>query len=109
MKPASEKISIRRERPFSAGWLLPALFLLLPGCVSLPDVYLIDRQTVMEAEASGEWPQLEARFREAAPRKGPTPLTKEPSSKRRERAFRVLNGEFPAHGEAGATDAKEAR
>ena len=106
MKPASEKISTRRERPFTGRLLLPALFLLLPGCVSLPDVYLIDRQTVMEAEASGEWPQLEARFHEAAPQKGPTPLEKEPSSKRRERVFRVLNGEFPTHGEAATKEAR---
>jgi len=89
----------------SAGWLLAALALLLPGCVSLPDVYLIDRQTVMEAEASGEWPKLEQRFRQAAPRKGPTPLAKEPSSKRRERAFRVLNGEFPARRQASTDEA----
>lgn len=71
----------------------------LPGCVSLPDVYLIDRQTVMEAEASGEWPKLDERFRKEVPLKGPTPLAKEPSSKRRDRAFRVLNGEFPTHAE----------
>ena len=87
---------------------LPILLLatvILPGCVSLPDVYLIDRQTVMEAEASGEWPQLEARFRKQVPLKGATDLAKEPSQKRRDRAFRVLNGEFPA---AAATRKKEA-
>jgi len=68
----------------------------LSGCVQIPDVYLIDRHTVMEEEASGEWPQLEQRFSQLAVKPGPTNLTKEPSSQRRERAFRVLNGEFPA-------------
>ena len=76
----------------------------LPGCISLPDVYLIDRHTVMEAEASGEWPKLDERFRQQVPLKGPTALAKEPSSKRRDRAFRVLNGEFPAHVEPTAQE-----
>lgn len=70
------------------------IFLALTACISLPDIYLIDRHTVMEAEASGEWPQLEERFRQTALSKGPTNLAEEPSGRRRERAFRVLNGEF---------------
>ncbi len=69
----------------------------MSSCISLPDVYLIDRQTVMEAEASGEWPQLEERFTHTTPKTGPTDLATEPSSKRRDRAFRVLNGEFPTN------------
>jgi len=73
------------------------VFLLLPlgGCVSIPDVYLIDRHTVMEAEAAGEWPELENRFREQNPKLGPTNLSTEPNNARHERAFRVVNGEFP--------------
>ena len=67
----------------------------LSACVNLPDVYLVDRHTVMEEEASGEWPELESRFREQAVKNGPTNLAKEPMEQRRERAFRVLNGEFP--------------
>lgn len=77
-------------------WLvLFTLVLQLPACISPPDIYLIDRHTVMEAEASGEWPQLEQRFRQQVPAMGPTDLAKEPSQRRRERAFRILNGEFP--------------
>lgn len=67
----------------------------LPACVNLPDVYLIDRHTVMEEEASGEWPEMESRFRKQAVKSGPTNLAKEPKVQRRERAFRLLNGEFP--------------
>jgi hypothetical protein len=78
-------------------WLvLFTLVFQLPACISLPDIYLIDRHTAMEAEASGEWPQLEQRFRQQVPTMGPTNLAKEPSQRRRERAFRILNGEFPA-------------
>ena len=77
--------------------LLMVAFVLvsLSACVSLPDVYLIDRHTVMEEEASGEWPELESRFRQQAVKSGPTNLAEETVERRRERAFRVLNGEFP--------------
>jgi hypothetical protein len=73
-------------------WLFP--FIGLSACVNLPDVYLIDRHTVMEEEASGEWPELESRFRQQAVKSGPTNLAEEPMEQRKERAFRVLNGEF---------------
>ncbi|MGD8592964.1 MAG: hypothetical protein PVF82_09040 [Gammaproteobacteria bacterium] len=75
--------------------LCVSALLSLSACVNLPDVYLIDRHTVMEEEASGEWPELESRFRQQAVKSGPTNLAKEPMERRRERAFRVLNGEFP--------------
>lgn len=68
----------------------------LSACVSLPDVYLVDRHTVMESEASGEWPKLEQRFHKEALKMGATDLAKEPDNQRRERAFRTLNTEFTA-------------
>ena len=67
----------------------------LSACVTLPDVYLVDRHTVMESEASGEWPELEQRFIKQSLSKGPVNLAKEPSERRRDRAFNMLNGEFP--------------
>ncbi len=67
---------------------------LTTGCVSLPDVYLIDRHTVMEAEASGEWPELEQRFLQQSISKGPTDLAKEPYDDRKKKAFNVLNDEM---------------
>jgi len=67
----------------------------LSACVTLPDVYLVDRHTVMESEASGEWPELEQRFKKQSLSKGPVNLAKEPSERRRDRAFNMLNGEFP--------------
>ena len=68
----------------------------LSACVSLPDIYLVDRHTVMETEASGEWPELEQRFRKNSLKMGATELAKEPDDLRRERAFRTLNAEFTA-------------
>ncbi len=70
--------------------------LALGGCVSVaPEVYLVDRHTVMEGEAAGEWPALEQQLIETGLHAGPVPLATDPAaSRRRERAFRVLNGEF---------------
>lgn len=76
-----------------------AIALTLGACVNLPDIYLIDRHSVMEAEASGDWPQLEKRFQTQGVSAGPVNYAKETSGKRRQRAFRVLNGEFPLKAE----------
>jgi hypothetical protein len=46
--------------------------LLSTGC--LPDVYLIDRQTVLELEASGEWEELDQAYHKQALNPGPQPL-----------------------------------
>ena len=46
----------------------------LTGCI--PDIYLIDRQTVLELEASGQWPELDQKFKDAALKPGPSALEK---------------------------------
>lgn len=44
----------------------------LGACI--PDVYLIDRQTVLELEASGDWQELDAQFQKDTLSQGPIPL-----------------------------------
>lgn len=66
----------------------------LPACVSVPNIYLIDRHTVMESEASGEWPALDKRFLKKSIAKGPVDLAKDPNDNRKKKAFRILNGEM---------------
>lgn len=46
--------------------------LFLTACV--PDIYLIDRQTVLELEASGQWPELDQKYKDAALKPGPSAL-----------------------------------
>ncbi|RYZ56435.1 MAG: hypothetical protein EOP07_12490 [Proteobacteria bacterium] len=53
---------------------LLASTLLLTACV--PDIYLIDRQTVLELEASGTWPELDQKYKDAALKPGPVALEK---------------------------------
>lgn len=81
------------------------LTLLAAGCVQLPDVYVIDRHTVMEQEAAGEWPSLETRFQGVQP--GPEPLPQASGAERQARAFAILNGEFPMETTAQSDDAAE--
>ncbi len=73
-----------------------AALALLGGCVSIaPEIRIADRHTVMEEDASGEWPRLEQRFGAEAVRMGPVPLAEDPlGGDRAERPFRVLNGAF---------------
>lgn len=52
--------------------VLGSSLFLLSGCV--PDIYLIDRQTVLEIEASGTWPELDKKYKDMALRASPTAL-----------------------------------
>jgi len=76
-------------------WLISLLF---GGCTLSPtiNVVLIDRHSVMESEASGEWPHVEERLQL---HKGPIPLRDVNESKKEQRTFKVLNGEFPTQKE----------
>jgi hypothetical protein len=48
----------------------------------------------METEASGEWPEVDQRFRQQAIKAGPTALEADPDSPRKVRSLEVLNSEF---------------
>lgn len=86
-------------------WLVTGTIIIgLSACVQLPPVYLVDRHTVMELEASGEWPELEQRLHKQSLSMGPVQLSKDPIERRRERAFRVLNSEYTTANESSAND-----
>jgi len=73
--------------------LLILSILFISGCSLTPSVniVLIDRHTVMESEAAGDWPQMENNLHL---NKGPIPLADVNESQRENRALQVLNGEF---------------
>jgi hypothetical protein len=48
--------------------------LLLATSACAPQVYLIDRQTILELEASGSWPELDAKYKNASLKAGATAL-----------------------------------
>ena len=62
------------------------------GCS--PKIYLVDRQTVLEDEAAGEWPEFEKEILAKAKAQGPTPFPQSQDSERKDRLYQVLNGEL---------------
>ena len=72
-----------------------ALLLLLASLATAcaPKIYVVDRQTVLEEEAAGEWPQFEKDLVRKSKAQGPTPFTKTPMNASRSRLYNVLNGE----------------
>ncbi len=66
------------------GWLLTS-------CV--PDVYLIDRQTVLELEASGDWPELDKEFQKKQLSAGPLPLEKTEDAVEKRQIFTMTHAD----------------
>ena len=84
--------------------LIFSLFALALAACS-PKIYVIDRQTVLEQEAAGDWPRFERQLVGKSLASGPEPIGKLPPTPQQKRLYNVLNGEL-----AKAADAKsEAR
>ena len=74
---------------------------LLATTACVPKIYVIDRQTVLEDEAAGEWPQFEKRLVPQTQEKTPTASSDVQDSEKKQRIYRVLNGPV-----VGVTDDK---
>ena len=79
-----------RPYPVRLAFFL-GLILVLAGCI--PKIYVIDRQTVLEDEAAGEWPEFESRLLGPGQARTPTPSARTRESERKARISRVLNGD----------------
>lgn len=71
---------------------LSVLLAALTSCTA--KVYVIDRHTIMEDEAAGEWPNFEKDLLTNAKEMGPMPFSKTELSARKGRLYNVLNGEL---------------
>ena len=81
-----------RPRAFKAG-LVPVLgFLSLTACS--PKIYVIDRHTIMEEEAAGEWPEFEKELLNRSQAQGPTPFAEIADGAEKSRLYNVLNSEM---------------
>ena len=76
--------------------LLSFPFLLSLGFLSAcsAKVYVLDRHTILEDEAQGDWPQFEKQLIEASKEKGPVALGKVEMSEKKQRLYHILNGEM---------------
>lgn len=57
-------------------------------------IYIIDRHTIMEDEAAGDWPEFEKDLMEKSKAKGPTPFQTAAVNEKKKRLYNVLNGEM---------------
>lgn len=73
-------------------FLFSGLLLSTTGCS--PKFYIIDRHTLMEDEAAGEWPEYEKEFLKNAPQSGPTAFQKVEQSAKKKRLYNTLHGEW---------------
>ena len=58
-----------------------------------PSIHLIDRQTILELEASGDWQELDQKFQEKELASGPLPLPKARPDADRTRLFRLTHSD----------------
>ncbi len=65
-------------------------------CSCAPKVYIIDRQTVLQEQAAGEWPEFEKTLLPKIKHKKTVKFSKssEAENKKDQRLYRVLNGEM---------------
>ena len=52
------------------------LTVLASGCISAPDVIIVDRQTALEQQANGRFPSLQEELDHAAITSDPVPFTR---------------------------------
>ncbi|MBF0207680.1 MAG: hypothetical protein HQK53_12400 [Oligoflexia bacterium] len=74
---------------------LGLLWVLLLGVSSCaPTIYYVDRATVMETEAGGDWPDFEKGMLEKSEKIGATFLAPDRESIKEKRFNQILNGSF---------------
>lgn len=59
-----------------------------------PNLYFIDRHTVMEEEAAGDWVDLESNMLKDLKKPGTTMIEKDMDNSRKQKVFSSLNGEL---------------
>lgn len=76
-------------------YLLCIAILVSPSaCISVKAPPLIDRHTVMESDAAGEWPELEDRFFDKSLHSGPIPLPREDDGSGKRRVYSYLGSDL---------------
>jgi len=76
-----------------ALWQLISLSL-MTGCLTLEQPVFVDRHTIMEEDASGEWTDLEQKFMEDSLNPGPEPYEQIPESQKKKRVYSILDSDL---------------
>ena len=72
--------------------ILAIIALVAMGCT--PKIYVVDRQTVLEDEAAGEWPEFEKELISKSAMRSPTPFSKTKTTTHKANLYNILNGEM---------------
>ena len=84
--------------------ILPATIVLQTSCS--PSLYLIDRQTVLELEASGDWKELDENLQKQEMAAGPIPTEKTREKVERRQVFNMTHADSNS-GNAAPDSAKK--
>lgn len=80
------------------------LLILTTSCS--PSVYLIDRQTILEIEASGDWQELDQKFQDKELASGPLPASKTKKAGDRDRIFRMTHSDQSVDGKSKESEVR---
>ncbi len=75
--------------------LIPAAIVAFALISCTPSIYLIDRQTVLELEASGDWQELDKKLRAQELQSGPIPLEKTRDAQDKRPSLGMTHGDDP--------------
>jgi len=64
------------------------------GSACTPRITVLDRQTILEEEAAGEWPQFDQKLIEQGPKRGATLYPSTPENAKKARLYSTLSGEM---------------
>jgi len=72
------------------------ILFLMSNMSCTPKVYIIDRQTVLQEQAAGEWPDFEESLTQNLKKKNPVPLPKTSTNEneKNQKLYKVLNSEM---------------
>lgn len=70
------------------------MLFVLPGCLTIEKPVFIDKQTMMEEDAGGDWPDFEKKYHDDLLKKEPEAFDQTDDSKRKKRMYRILNSDL---------------
>lgn len=80
--------------------------LLTSGCLTIEKPVFIDKQTMMEEDAGGDWPEFEKKYHSELLKKNPEAFDQVDDSKRKKRMYRILNSDLQDHRSEIKTEGK---
>lgn len=90
----ASKFGLAARAAFSRGPSLAAALLWIGAAACAPKIYVVDRQTVLEQEAAGDWPEFDKELIAKSLSRGPAPLGKTAPSPQQRRLYNVPNGDL---------------